>query len=519
MRSEVQTSNATMNFMQRGHAAVQARDFAMAAQWFERATQDNSKDSQARAALGQSLCWLGRLEEGLEHLRQSGQLLAKKARKTRDVSLLLSLVDQLHFWNDYAGALELAKLAAQFNPSEVRSFQLLALTHSRLNQRKAALAAGRQAAKLAPHSAILQILLATLEAAEKQYEPARQRLQQVLQQRLTPEEAFRAHKELAGIRDKLGEYDQVFGHLHAAAEFSALLPEVRKQDPMLVPRMIESHKRGFDRELLGRWSDVEFEPDTPAPTFVLGFMRSGTTLTQEVLNAHTQVFVADETSLIRSLSDELQVMVPAVVGSSAEKLAALDRDGIRHLRRHYWSRARALFGNQLDGRHLVDKTTMNTIDLGLINCVFPDSKVLFVMRDPRDVAVSCFMQTMIPTPSTVHLFTWQGTADFYALVMDWWLAVRERLTLRYLEFRYEDAVADFEGTFRKVFDFLQLPWDPAVADFHKQAAGRYINSPSFGQVAQPLYASSVARWRRYEADFAPIEARLRPYVQAFGYPG
>ena len=160
---------------------------------------------------------------------------------------------------------------------------------------------------------------------------------------------------------------------------------------------------------------------------------------------------------------------------------------------------------------------MNTIDLGLINCLFPDAKLVFLLRDPRDVCLSCFMQTMIPTPSTIHLLTWQDTARFYAQVMDWWLTVKPRLTMDFIEFRYEDAVFHFETAFRQVFDLLGLNWDPAVADFHKKAAGKYIASPSFSQVSQPLYSSSVGRWRHYAAEYAAISNWLQPFISEFGY--
>jgi hypothetical protein len=101
--------------------------------------------------------------------------------------------------------------------------------------------------------------------------------------------------------------------------------------------------------------------------------------------------------------------------------------------------------------------------------------------------------------------------------MDWWMTVKPQLTMDYIEFRYEDAVFRFEPAFRKVFDFLALDWDPAVADFHKNAAGKYIASPSFNQVAQPLYSSSVGRWRPYEAEYAAISGYLQPFISEFGY--
>lgn len=501
--------------MQRGQAAIQSRNLPEALHWFGQAVRENPSDAQAHACAGQTLCWLGRREEGLERLRESGRILVKKARKSRDTGLVLGLVEQLQYWSDYPGALELCRHAVQINPTLVRGYQLLALTCSRLNQKQAALQAGRQAVRLAPDSGMLQILLATLEAADKQYEPARMRLEKVLQGHLSPEEKYRAHKELANILDRLGEYARVFPHLHAAGEVSRYLPEAKKQNAALVPDMLIANRAGFDRELLGRWAGAPF-PDPPAPIFVMGFMRSGTTLTQEVLDAHPEVFLADETDLIYTVVEELGRMAPAG-RTIPERLRSLDLSGVLHLREFYWRKVRERYGEAANGRRLVDKTTMNTVDVGLINVLFPDSKVVFVLRDPRDVVLSCFMQVMIPTPSTVHLLNWRGTAEFYALVMEWWLAAKSRLTLDFIEFRYEDAVADFEPTFRKVFDFLGLSWDPAVAKFHERAAGKYVNSPSFSQVAQPLYSSSVARWRHYAGEFEPIAATLQPYVETFGY--
>jgi len=203
--------------------------------------------------------------------------------------------------------------------------------------------------------------------------------------------------------------------------------------------------------------------------------------------------------------------------SVPDKLRKLELHDVLRLRESYWNHVKGRFGDSLGQRRLVDKFTMHTIDLGLINCIFPDAKVVFVMRDPRDVCVSCFMQLMVPTPATAHLLSWQGTADFYALVMAWWMHIRQQMTLDFIEFRYEDAVGQFELTYRGVFDFLGLPWDPAVAKFHEHAQKKVIASPSRNQVVQPLYATSVARWRRYESEFAAVAAKLDPFIRAFGY--
>lgn len=504
------------SFMERGYAAIEDDNIAEAAQWFEKALKENPNDMPAMAWLGQSLCNIGRRDEGLPYLRQAGQHFLEMARNSKDLSVVFEIIEQLQYWSDFPGALELGRQAVQINSSAARGFQLLALTFSQLNKTADALNAGRQALELAPENTMMQILQGSLEADAKQNDAARQRLEKVLRNRLEAREEFRAHKELARVLDKLGEYDQVFSHLHASAALSSSLPEISTQDAAFIPNMVKINKASFDRQILSRWSGTAFPQDQPAPTFVIGFMRSGTTLTQEVLDAHPDVFVADEADFIWAMHRELHQMNQSNA-SPAEKLRQLDLSGVMHLREFYWNRVRQRFGDSIGQRKFVDKFTMNTIDLGLINTIFPDAKVIFVMRDPRDVCLSCFMQLMVPSPTTVHLTSWQGTTELYAQVMDWWLYIKQQMTLDFIELRYEDAVTQFEPTFRKVFDFMGLPWNPEVENFHKHATEKFISTPSRTQVAQPLYSSSVSRWKHFESEFAPVSELLRPFISAFNY--
>lgn len=502
--------------MHRGLEAAKARNPVLAAQWFEKACIENPDDSQARAWLGQALCSIGRRDEGTLHLGKAGQGLLKDARATKNISLVLEVAGQLQHWSDFPGALELLREAVEINSTEFRGYQLLAVTYAQLNKKTEALAAGEQALKLSPENNMMQVFQGSLEADAGKNEIARERLEKVLAAQPNAREAFRAHKELARILDKLGKYDQVFPHLHASGVLSRSLPEYTQQDANLIPNMLNANKTGFTRQLLSRWANTEFPLDQPAPNFVIGFMRSGTTLTQEVLDAHPGVFVADEVDFVSAMKRELHELDKSNV-SVAEKLSHLDLPGILHLRAFYWKKVQERFGSAIGQRRFIDKFTMNTVDLGLINCVFPDAKVVFVMRDPRDVCLSCLMQLMVPTPTTVQLLTWEGTVLFYTQVMDWWMYIQQQMTLQFIEFRYEDVISNFELTYRKVFDFLELTWDAAVVDFHKSAAQKYIASPSRTQVAQPLYNSSVAKWRYFESEFKSVDALLAPYLRAFNY--
>lgn len=503
--------------IQNGQAALQSRNFDKAVACFAKALESAPKDPQLLASLGQSLCWAGQRAKGLDYLQQSGSFLLKKAKKSRDVKQALMLVEQLHFWEDYHGALALLKQIIKVNNREVKAFQLQALTCSRLNKPEQGLAAAKQALKIAPDNAQLNILAASLEVACKQHKKAQQRLEKVLTKAsLSPEEKYRTHKELAKILDKSQQYDQVFPHLHASSAAAKNIPEVQKQNASFVVDMVKTYTSEFDSKLLTRWVDADFSQDNPPPVFVMGFLRSGTTMTQEVLGAHSEVFVADEARITSSMREELN-KICNYKGNLPEQLQQINFSQVEQLRSFYWAQVRNRFGDSVENKCFIDKTTMNTIDLGLINCIFPDAKVIFVLRDPRDICLSCLMQVMEPNPLTIQLLDWQGTADFYALVMNWWETIKKQMNMAFIEFRYEDAIANFDQTYGKVFDFINIPWDPSVTDFHKSAAKKFIVTPSFSQVSQPLYSSSVARWRHYKADVTAIDPVLQPFVKLYGY--
>lgn len=504
------------NNMQRGLAAAHARNPVEAARWFESAWRENPDNHQARAWLGQALCSIGQRVEGVGHLIEAGRGFLVKAREDKSLNYVLEVAGQLQHWREYPSALELLRGAVEIKPEEFRGQQLLAATYAQLNKKAEAILAGEKALALAPDNQMMQVFVASLEADAGRNESARGRLETVISAQPNPREAFRAHKELARILDRVGEFDKVFPHLHAAGTISAALPEYARQNVRLMPEMLKANLAEFDRRLLERWVGTDFSSDQPPPHFVVGFMRSDTTLTHEVLDAHPGVFVADEVDLVPAMKQELHGMEKRGT-STAEKLALLDRSGVAHLRDYYWRKVRERFGDSIGERMFIDKLTMNTVDIGFINFVFPDAKVIFVMRDPRDVCVSCFMQLMVPTPTTVQVLTWEGTSRFYAQVMAWWSYVKKHLTLQFMELRYENVIMDFESTYRKVFDFLGLPWDASVVDFHRHAAEKFVATPSRTQVTQPLYASSVGRWRKYESEIATISKSIDPFIDEFGY--
>jgi hypothetical protein len=144
-------------------------------------------------------------------------------------------------------------------------------------------------------------------------------------------------------------------------------------------------------------------------------------------------------------------------------------------------------------------------------------KIVFALRDPRDVVLSCFMQQLPLNPVSVHFLALEDTVEYYISTMRLWLKLRGIIGNPWIEVRYEDTVADLEKQARRVLDFLGLPWDSRVLDYYKRAQQKHVHSPTYEAVTKPLYTSSIGRWRNYAEHLGPHLDRLRPYAEAFGY--
>ena len=166
---------------------------------------------------------------------------------------------------------------------------------------------------------------------------------------------------------------------------------------------------------------------------------------------------------------------------------------------------------------LLDKNPELTALLPLVARVFPEMKIVFALRDPRNVVLSCFLQRLPLNAVSVHYLTLERTAQKYAATMKAWLKIRDMIQNPWLEVRYEDVVRDLERPSRRVLAFLDLPWDEHVLQFHQRAQRKHVHSPTYEAVTKPVYSSSVGRWRNYLAQLEPHLSLLRPYIDAFGY--
>jgi tetratricopeptide (TPR) repeat protein len=313
---------------------------------------------------------------------------------------------------------------------------------------------------------------------------------------LTDAERLLLHFGLAQVLDARGEFAHAAWHLEQgnALQKSEWRKRGREYDPKeyesLVTRVI-----GFcTPDLFGRLRG--FGSQSELPVFVVGLPRSGTTLVEQILASHNQVFGAGEIRLVRDT-------ITAISGQAtdfAEGPGPLDRQTVDRLASRHVERLRALDPAAL---RIVDKMPENYLYLGPLACLFPRARLIHCRRNLRDVAVSCWMTHFEEIRWANDQQHMASRFDQYRRVMDHW---RKVLPVPLLDVDYEETVADLEGVARKLVAWCGLEWEPACLEF--QRAKRPVRTASTVQVRQPVFTTSVARWKHYEQALAWLFARL-----------
>jgi hypothetical protein len=248
-----------------------------------------------------------------------------------------------------------------------------------------------------------------------------------------------------------------------------------------------------------------------AHAFLVGFPRSGTTLLEQALAGHSQVAALEEAPTLAAVHAEFMSSPQGL-----ERLARLSPQEAATWRARYWAEV-AGHGVETAGRLFLDKAPAGTVDLPLVAKLFPHARILFALRDPRDVTLSCLRNNFQLNAMTYAFTDLAQTADCYAACMDLAQTYRRVLSLKVLDVRHEALITDFEGGLAEICRFLDLTLEPGMSDVAGTANRRSVRTPSAQQVRAGLNRKGLARWRSYEAEVAPVLPVLEPWVRRFGY--
>ncbi len=299
------------------------------------------------------------------------------------------------------------------------------------------------------------------------------------------------HFAIGQLYDRKGDYDQAFGHFQAG---NALTRQLFDADD-------------FDLHISALIDHFSPEQVTPVakntdqtPVFIVGMPRSGTTLVEQILASHPEVHGAGEVPYLYEAVTGMTIYNPQDL--PAPQLLGLANTGaLDTAARHYLDRlSQAAPG----AARITDKLPGNILQVGMIARLFPRAHIIHIRRDAMDTCLSCFTQNFgerLPfTADQDHLAAYYAAYD--RLGRHW----NDTIGPQLLELSYEDLIANTERESRRLLDFIGLPWDGVVLDFH--ASGRIANTASYDQVRQPIYRSAIGRWRHYGEHLRPLRTGL-----------
>ena len=475
--------------------------------------------------------------DAFEMWRRYGGLLARRglldaAGPALDIALALvpddypTLVDAgtaAFMMADLASAERHLGRASALRPNESAPLASLAAAAARQQRPREAREFAERAMALGADTVTLHLAIARADLSEGLTERSEARLTAQLERAGVSDANRVALLDLrAEARDAQGHVADAFADYTArnailertnAARIAQELPERRIDQA----RRLARHFAGARADAWQARSGTDTDPDTLGASlarghvFLLGFPRSGTTLIEKALASHPDFVALEEVDHLAAAGGHLLANEDGLQG--LERLTPAEAQACRAT---YWRGVGQTLGDGWQGRFVVDKMPLHTVALPLIARLFPDARILFALRDPRDVVFSCFRRRFQINAAMFELLTLEGAARYYDAVMTLARTGRALLPVAVHEVRHEAMVTGFETEVRAALGFIGADWNTAVHDFAARA-GATPHTPSDLQLRRGLNAEGVGQWRRYEAQLAPVRGLLDPWAAHFGY--
>ncbi|MEP7041850.1 MAG: sulfotransferase [Dokdonella sp.] len=321
---------------------------------------------------------------------------------------------------------------------------------------------------------------------------------------------------LAQACDRTGDADAAMAALHEAHALQLRL--LGSLSPHLLPqaRPLPLPLRALDANRVAAWPRLRSPAAEESPIFVVGFPRSGTTLLEQMLDAHPQLASIDERDYLAELADHIEVSLGLRYPDDLDRLTQAQCD---RLRATYAARVRATRELRA-GQRLVDKNPLNLLHLPLIVRLFPHAPIVLALRHPCDVVLSCYMQNF-RLPAFIALCTsLPRLAQGYVNTMQFWQQHVQMLQPRWLPLRHEALLADPPAQLARLGAFVGIEDITPMLGFAEHAHSKgYISTPSYAQVVRPLNSDALGRWRRYAAHMQGALPILQPMIEVWDYDG
>lgn len=468
-----------------GSLALQAEKFDVAISFFRNALAAKPHEARYLNNLGLAFCLSGKPEEGLP-------VLLAALRVTPTAYEILCNVGRC-YWQlgiAFEGIPYLEKAVKQ-HPDRVEGLLLIADAKISAGENDEAEAICRRVLEMSPLNpgALNGIAAARKQTAESNIVPE---IVAALEANPSDESVTRglnysAAKSFIDLKDA----DNAFKHL-AGAKSQKRIDRAKEEARLRRLKILYNPVFLKAREKLGVRDRT--------PVFIVGMPRSGTSLTEQIISSHPQVFGAGELGYMHNIANQLLFSMPTL-DVYAGRVASLTERAAQELAGYYLKKIR---GFSADATVITDKMPHNFLHVGLIALLLPEARIIHCKRNPLDNCFSIYTNNFNERHAYAHHLEDLGWYyRQYARLMEHWSAM---LPQTVLEVQYEDLVDDLEAQTRRMLDFLGLPFDEACLDFQNNR--RSVTTISRAQVRQPLYRTSIERWRPYEKHLGPLIAAL-----------
>jgi tetratricopeptide (TPR) repeat protein len=515
MKQPTITADSLNQMLQAAEAAWERADFQECIKTLERASRLAPTPSNNGILLR-----LGRFH-GLRYDYAAAERCFEQALRfaPRKTEMLTAIADHCQNFRNQDIAERYFRRALEQADATPQAFIMLAEFYERLRRVPEATQLVERALTLNPTNPAALLVRARMERLAGRWESAEQVLRSFVNQPAPITWVLvQAWYELGHILDRQEKYDDAMTAFLQAKTLQRPQADRTPDAQKIIQASFKVMESNISAGQFQRW--FENSPAlSPARRIALlcGYARSGTTLLEQVLDAHPDIISAEETTIFL---DDAVSPLRRNSPPGADMLAVLEAARIPALqqsRAAYFRSMNLSIGNPVADRLLLDKNPMFTGMIPAFIRIFPETKFLIALRDPRDVVLSRFMQAQRVTPFNKACLSLEGIAEDYTVIMSLWKKLAPLTPGRYLEVRYEDMVENLESVARKTLDFFDVPWDERVLGFDKHARQKLVRSPTYADVTQPVYKRAVGRWHHYRKYLEPHLEKLEPFVKAFGY--
>jgi tetratricopeptide (TPR) repeat protein len=515
-----------------GNARRATGDLEGSLQAHRRAVELNTLAAPSRLNYASSLREIGRFDEAEAAFRQMAADFPEDAKPLRELHIMLKDMDRDE------DALDAIELAVEREPTNLELLLAKGAHLSALNKMEASEATYKQAIDLDPSNVIAHLGLAfvyeltnrvddlsaiRIQAEErgvdenalnfirafehlraKRYEAGLAALE------LVPAEleSKRRYHLLGQLLDRAGRYDEAFAAFSRMTELFADDPTNPDERGAAYRDVIRRFHGIVTEDWVRSWKPESTPDPRPAPVFLVGFPRSGTTLLDTILMSHPRIEVLEEEPALKKAN---------TLFNDFKDLPTIDEERVRAARDLYFETA-AKLTPLAPGNLLIDKNPLTMNLLPLVRRLFPEARIILARRHPCDVILSCFIANFRLNDGMSSFLRLVTAAELYDISFNFYEHVQRLMPMPTHVVAYENVVTDRETELRKLFDFLGLDWHDAVLDHQRTAFKRgRIKTASYSQVVEPIYTRSAGRWERYRKHLEPILPVLKPWIEKFGY--